>query len=137
IIVSVVGPHPYTTIVREFQTVIGEEAMVQLQEATGRPAPDVVIACVGGGSNDIGLLAPYAYGPQETRRRLIGVEAAGHGLHSDKHAASISHGKRGVLHGAMSYLLSDEHGQILPAHSISAGLDYPGVGPEHSYLKDA
>jgi tryptophan synthase beta chain len=137
IIGSVVGPHPYPMIVRDFQSVIGFEAMEQLEQLEGRRTPDVVVACVGGGSNAIGIFAPYAYLPEGERPRLIGVEAAGHGIASGSHAASISFGKRGVLHGALMYLLSDENGQILPAHSISAGLDYPGVGPEHSYLKDA
>ena len=137
IIGSVVGPHPYPMIVRDLQSVIGFEAMDQLEELEGRRSPDAVVACVGGGSNAIGLFAPYAYLPEAERPRLVGVEAAGHGLTSGSHAASISFGKRGVLHGALMYLLSDDHGQIMPAHSISAGLDYPGVGPEHSYLKDA
>ncbi|MEX2540510.1 MAG: tryptophan synthase subunit beta [Trueperaceae bacterium] len=136
IIGSVVGPHPYPMIVRDLQSVIGFEAMEQLQQLEGRRTPDAVVACVGGGSNAIGLFAPYAYLPADERPRLIGVEAAGHGIASGSHAASITFGKRGVLHGALMYLLSDENGQILPAHSISAGLDYPGVGPEHSYLKD-
>jgi tryptophan synthase beta chain len=137
IIGSVVGPHPYPMIVRDLQSVIGFEAMDQLERLEGRRAPDAVVACVGGGSNAIGLFAPYAYLPEAERPRLVGVEAAGHGVASGSHAASISFGKRGVLHGALMYLLSDENGQIMPAHSISAGLDYPGVGPEHSYLKDA
>jgi tryptophan synthase beta chain len=137
IIGSVVGPHPYPMIVRDFQSVIGFEAMEQLEQLEGRRSPDAVVACVGGGSNAIGLFAPYAYLPGGERPRLIGVEAAGHGIASGSHAASISFGKRGVLHGALMYLLSDENGQIMPAHSVSAGLDYPGVGPEHSYLKDA
>jgi tryptophan synthase beta chain len=137
IIGSVVGPHPYPMIVRDFQSVIGFEAMEQLEQLEGRRTPDAVVACVGGGSNAIGIFAPYAYLAEGERPRLIGVEAAGHGIASGSHAASISFGKRGVLHGALMYLLSDENGQILPAHSISAGLDYPGVGPEHSYLKDA
>jgi tryptophan synthase beta chain len=98
--------------------------------------PDAVVACVGGGSNAIGIFAPFAYLPADQRPRLIGVEAAGHGLASGQHAASISAGKRGVLHGALMYLMSDDHGQITPAHSVSAGLDYPGVGPEHSYYAD-
>ncbi|HEX7003015.1 MAG TPA: tryptophan synthase subunit beta [Trueperaceae bacterium] len=137
IIGSVVGPHPYPMIVRDLQSVIGFEAMEQLEEQEGRRAPDAVVACVGGGSNAIGLFAPYAYLPSGERPRLVGVEAAGHGIASGSHAASISFGKRGVLHGALMYLLSDDNGQIMPAHSISAGLDYPGVGPEHSYFKDA
>ena len=137
IIGSVVGPHPYPMIVRDLQSAIGFEAMDQLERLEGRRSPDAVIACVGGGSNAIGLFAPYAYLPEGQRPRLIGVEAAGHGVASGSHAASISFGKRGVLHGALMYLLSDDNGQIMPAHSISAGLDYPGVGPEHSYFKDA
>jgi tryptophan synthase beta chain len=134
---SVVGPHPYPMVVRDFQSVIGLETQEQLLEAEGRRCPDAVVACIGGGSNAIGIFAPYAYLPAAERPRLIGVEAAGHGLASGAHAASITRGKRGVLHGALMYLLSDDYGQISPAHSISAGLDYPGVGPEHSYFADA
>ncbi|MBS3967015.1 MAG: tryptophan synthase subunit beta [Truepera sp.] len=134
---SVVGPHPYPMVVRDFQSVIGLETQEQLQQVEGRRCPDAVVACIGGGSNAIGIFAPYAYLPAAERPRLIGVEAAGHGLASGAHAASITRGKRGVLHGALMYLLSDDHGQISPAHSISAGLDYPGVGPEHSYFADA
>jgi tryptophan synthase beta chain len=137
IIGSVVGPHPYPMMVRDFQSVIGFETMEQLQEAEGRKVPDAVVACVGGGSNAIGIFAPYAYLPEIERPRLYGIEAAGHGLKSGAHAASISAGKRGVLHGALMYLMSDNDGQITPAHSVSAGLDYPGVGPEHSYYADA
>ena len=133
---SVVGPHPYPMLVRDFQSVIGFEAMAQLEEAEGRRVPDAVVACVGGGSNAIGLFAPYAYLPAGERPRLVGVEAAGRGLGSGAHAASISAGQRGVLHGSLMYLLSDEDGQISPAHSVSAGLDYPGVGPEHSFYAD-
>ena len=133
---SVVGPHPYPRIVRDFQSVIGRETMRQLEEAEGRRLPDAVVACVGGGSNAIGLFAPYAYLPTGERPRLVGVEAAGRGLESGAHAASISAGQRGVLHGSLMYLLSDEDGQISPAHSVSAGLDYPGVGPEHSFYAD-
>jgi tryptophan synthase beta chain len=136
IIGSVVGPHPYPMLVRDFQSVVGREVMQQLQEYEGREAPDAVVACVGGGSNAIGVFAPYAYLPEERRPRLIGVEAAGHGMTSGAHAASITRGKRGVLHGALMYLLSDDDGQISPAHSVSAGLDYPGVGPEHSFYAD-
>jgi len=136
VIGSVVGPHPYPMIVRDFQAVIGRETMDQLEERTGRRSPDAVVACVGGGSNAIGIFAPYAYLPADQRPRLIGVEAAGHGMDSGAHAASISAGKRGVLHGALMYLLSDDDGQISPAHSVSAGLDYPGVGPEHSWYAD-
>jgi tryptophan synthase beta chain len=134
---SVVGPHPYPMIVRNLQSVIGRETMDQLQEQAGRSIPDAIIACVGGGSNAMGIFASFAYLPEGGRPRLIGVEAAGKGLDSGAHSASISNGKRGVLHGSLMHLLSDDNGQILPAHSISAGLDYPGVGPEHSYLHDA
>jgi tryptophan synthase beta chain len=136
IIGSVVGPHPYPMLVRDFQSVVGREVMRQLREREGREAPDAVVACVGGGSNAIGVFAPYAYLAEERRPRLIGVEAAGHGMSSGAHAASITRGKRGVLHGALMYLLSDDDGQISPAHSVSAGLDYPGVGPEHSFYAD-
>ena len=136
IIGSVVGPHPYPMMVRDFQSVIGREALEQLEEAEGRAVPDAVVACVGGGSNAIGLFAPYAYLDAEKRPRLIGVEAAGHGLGTGAHAASISAGKKGVLHGSLMYLMSDDDGQVSPAHSVSAGLDYPGVGPEHSYYAD-
>ena len=136
IIGSVVGPHPYPMIVRDFQSVIGFETMEQLEEAEGRSVPDALVACVGGGSNAIGIFAPYAYLPEGERPRMIGVEAAGHGLETGAHAASISAGKKGVLHGALMYLMSDDDGQITPAHSVSAGLDYPGVGPEHSYYAD-
>ena len=136
VIGSVVGPHPYPMIVRDFQAVIGRETMDQLEERIARRTPDAVVACVGGGSNAIGIFAPFAYLPVDERPRLIGVEAAGHGLASGAHAASISAGKRGVLHGALMYLLSDDDGQISPAHSVSAGLDYPGVGPEHSWYAD-
>ncbi len=131
---SVVGPHPYPRMVRDFQSVIGQEIRASLLEKEGRAVPDAIIACVGGGSNAIGAFAPFAY--EEPRPRLIGVEAAGEGLESGHHAASIAAGKRGVLHGSYMYLLQDEDGQIAPAHSVSAGLDYPGVGPEHSYLAD-
>jgi len=136
IIGSVVGPHPYPMMVRDLQSVIGQETIVQLEALEGRPAPDLAVACVGGGSNAIGLFAPYAYLPPEARPRLVGVEAAGHGIASGAHAASISAGRRGVLHGALMYLLHDDDGQIAPAHSVSAGLDYPGVGPEHAYFAD-
>ncbi len=131
---SVVGPHPYPRMVRDFQSVIGQEIKAALLEKEGREVPDAILACVGGGSNAIGAFAPFAY--EEPRPRLIGVEAAGEGLDSGHHAASIAAGKRGVLHGSYMYLLQDEDGQIAPAHSVSAGLDYPGVGPEHSYLAD-
>ncbi len=133
---SVVGPHPYPMIVRDFQSVIGEEVKRQLLEAEGRAIPDAVVACVGGGSNAIGIFAPFAYLP-DARPRLVGVEAAGEGLGTGRHAASINAGKRGVLHGSYMYLLCDADGQIQPAHSVSAGLDYPGVGPEHAYYADA
>ena len=132
IIGSVVGPHPYPMIVRDFQSVIGREARAQILEATGR-LPDYAVACVGGGSNAIGLFSGFV---DDDEVSLIGVEAAGEGVDTDKHAATMTRGRPGVLHGAMSYLLQDEHGQVKEAHSISAGLDYPGVGPEHSYLKD-
>jgi tryptophan synthase beta chain len=127
------GPHPYPEMVRNFQCVIGNEAKAQLLEAEGR-LPDVAIASVGGGSNAIGLFHPFLDDPSV---RLIGVEAAGHGIDTEKHAASMARGKPGVLHGNMTYLLQDGDGQIQEAHSISAGLDYPGVGPEHSWLFDS
>ena len=126
------GPHPYPAMVRDFQCVIGEEAKAQLREAEGR-LPDVAIAAIGGGSNAIGLFHPFLDDPGV---RLIGVEAAGHGLDSGLTAASLSRGRPGVLHGNRTYLLQDDDGQIVEAHSISAGLDYPGVGPEHSWLKE-
>ena len=132
IIGTVAGPHPYPMMVRDFQRVIGDECLVQMPAQTGRQ-PDAVIACVGGGSNAMGMFYPYI--PLEGTR-LIGVEAAGQGLASGKHAASISAGTPGVLHGNRTYLLQDANGQITETHSISAGLDYPGVGPEHAYLKD-
>ena len=128
---SAVGPHPYPAIVGDFQSVIGREAKAQLLEREGR-LPDYAVACVGGGSNAIGLFHDFI---DEPTVRLIGVEAAGHGLDSGQHAASLSAGRPGVLHGSYSYLLQDESGQVTETHSISAGLDYPGVGPEHSYLK--
>lgn len=131
IIGSVVGPHPYPMIVRDFQSVIGQESRRQMLEMTGK-LPDVVVACVGGGSNAMGIFYPFLEDPV----RLIGVEAAGRGLHTSEHAATLAKGRPGVLHGAASYLLQDEYGQVMPTHSISAGLDYPGVGPEHSYLKE-
>jgi len=124
-------------MVRDLQSVIGQETIAQLQALEGRPAPDLAVACVGGGSNAIGLFAPYAYLPPEDRPRMVGVEAAGHGIASGAHAASITAGRRGVLHGALMYLLHDDDGQVAPAHSVSAGLDYPGVGPEHAYFADA
>jgi len=130
---SVVGPHPYPMIVRDFQSVIGTEAREQLLAAAGR-LPDYAIACVGGGSNAMGLFHPF-YGDASVR--LVGVEAAGEGLGTGHHAASLAGGRPGVLHGAMSYLLQDAAGQVTETHSISAGLDYPGVGPEHSFYKDS
>lgn len=136
IIGSVIGPHPYPMMTRDFQSVIGFETMDQLEEAEGRRVPDAVVACVGGGSNAIGIFAPFAYLPKNERPELYGVEAAGHGVATGSHAASISAGKRGVLHGSLMYLMSNDDGQITPAHSVSAGLDYPGVGPEHSYFAD-
>jgi tryptophan synthase beta chain len=133
IIGSVVGMHPYPMIVRDFQSVIGREAREQIMAAEGR-LPTLIVACVGGGSNAMGIFYPFLDDTESVR--MIGVEAAGLGLSSGKHAAPLSAGTPGVLHGAMQYLLQDEQGQIRIAHSISAGLDYPGVGPEHSYLKD-
>jgi len=133
IIGTVAGPHPYPMMVRDFQRVIGDESIEQMQEMAGRQ-PDAVIACVGGGSNAMGIFYPYI--PHE-ETRLVGVEAAGEGLASGKHAASLCAGKPGVLHGNRTYLLQDENGQITETHSISAGLDYPGVGPEHAWLKDS
>src|SRR5205809_4365306 len=132
IIGTVAGPHPYPMMVRDFQSVIGEECIPQMQELAGRQ-PDAVIACVGGGSNAMGIFYPYI---KNLKVRLIGVEAAGEGLASGRHAASLCAGKPGVLHGNRTYLLQDANGQITETHSISAGLDYPGVGPEHAYLKD-
>ncbi len=132
IIGTVAGPHPYPMMVRDFQSVIGRESIVQMPELTGKQ-PDYVVACVGGGSNAMGIFHPYI--PHENTA-LIGVEAAGEGLDSGKHAASLSKGVPGVLHGNRTYLLQDANGQIIETHSVSAGLDYPGVGPEHAYLKD-
>jgi tryptophan synthase beta chain len=132
IIGTVAGPHPYPMMVRDFQRVIGDECIEQMHKQHGLQ-PDAVLACVGGGSNAMGLFYPYI--PHE-RTRLIGVEAAGQGLASGKHAASLSAGSPGVLHGNRTYLLQDANGQITETHSVSAGLDYPGVGPEHAYLKD-
>ncbi|MFM8659559.1 MAG: tryptophan synthase subunit beta [Candidatus Nitrosotenuis sp.] len=128
---SAVGPHPYPVMVRDFQAVIGEEIKHQIK-AFGKSTPDTVIACVGGGSNAIGTFYPLV----DSDTEIIGVEAAGQGLKSGKHSATLSAGTKGVLHGMMTYLLQDSEGQIQETHSISAGLDYPGVGPEHSYLKD-
>src|SRR5664280_443296 len=132
IIGTVAGPHPYPTMVRDFQRVIGDECLVQMPEMTGRQ-PDVVIACVGGGSNAMGIFYPYI---GHATTRLVGVEAAGEGLDTGRHAASICAGSPGVLHGNRTYLLQSADGQIIPTHSISAGLDYPGVGPEHAWLHD-
>ncbi|MDR4507351.1 MAG: tryptophan synthase subunit beta [Candidatus Brocadiaceae bacterium] len=129
---SVVGPHPYPTMVRDFQVVIGKEAKNQILEKEQR-LPDYLIACVGGGSNSMGLFHPFI---DDKEVKMIGVEAGGYGPGVGQHASTLSSGKIGVLHGSASYVLQDEDGQTLPAHSISAGLDYPGVGPEHSYLKD-
>ncbi len=130
---SVVGPHPYPAMVRDFQCVIGREARAQILAAEGR-LPDYVMACVGGGSNAMGAFHPFV---ADAGVRLVGLEAGGKGLDSGEHSATLTAGRPGVLHGAMSYLLQDSDGQVSPAHSISAGLDYPGVGPEHSYLKDS
>ncbi|SCX84860.1 tryptophan synthase, beta chain [Nitrosospira sp. Nl5] len=133
IIGTVAGPHPYPMMVRDFQAIIGREAIVQMQEEYGRQ-PDALIACVGGGSNAIGLFYPYI---DNNNIRMIGVEAAGHGIESGRHAATLTTGRPGVLHGNRTYLIQDENGQIIETHSISAGLDYPGVGPEHAWLKDS
>ena len=133
IIGTVAGPHPYPMMVRDFQSVIGREAREQIQELAGR-LPDAVLACVGGGSNAMGIFHSFI---ADEKVRLIGVEAAGHGLESGKHAATLCAGKPGVLHGNRTYLLQDENGQIIETHSISAGLDYPGVGPEHAWLKES
>ncbi len=132
VIGSVVGPHPYPTLVRDFQSIIGREARAQMQTQAGR-LPDVAMACVGGGSNAIGLFHAFRDDPV----RLIGVEAGGDGVDTGRHAATLVAGAPGVLHGAMSYMLQDAHGQVRETHSISAGLDYPGVGPEHAYLKES
>lgn len=129
---TVAGPHPYPAMVRDFQCIIGEEAKVQLQEAEGR-LPDIAVAAIGGGSNAMGLFHPFL---DDAAVQLVGVEAAGYGLDSGKHAASLTGGRPGVLHGNRTYLLQDDDGQITEAHSISAGLDYPGIGPEHSWLHD-
>jgi len=129
---SVLGPHPFPEIVRDFQAVIGQETRVQILEKEGK-LPEAIVACVGGGSNAIGMFHPFI---DDGEVALYGIEAAGSGLETEKHAATMSKGEVGVLHGSMMYLLQDEHGQVTEAHSISAGLDYPGVGPEHSLLKD-
>ena len=133
IIGTAAGPHPYPELVRDFQSVIGIESRAQIMEAEGR-LPDLLIAAVGGGSNAIGLFHPFLDDPQV---KMLGIEAAGHGLDTDKHAASLTGGRPGVLHGNRTYLLQDEDGQITEAHSISAGLDYPGIGPEHSWLHES
>jgi tryptophan synthase beta chain len=131
IIGSVVGPHPYPMMVRDFQRIIGDETKEQILEKEGR-LPDYILACVGGGSNAMGIFYPFV---EDKEVNLVGIEASGKGIESGKHAATLSAGRVGVLHGSKSYLLQDDDGQIIPAYSISAGLDYPGVGPEHSYLK--
>jgi tryptophan synthase beta chain len=133
IIGTVAGPHPYPMMVRDFQSVIGEECKVQMPEMIGRQ-PDYVMACVGGGSNAMGIFYPYIDVPNV---KLIGVEAAGHGLNTKEHSAALVAGTPGVLHGNRTYLLQDENGQIAETHSVSAGMDYPGVGPEHAWLKDS
>lgn len=132
IIGSVVGPHPFPLIVRELQKIIGEELQRQLDGSPGKPKPDVIVACVGGGSNAMGVFHPYRGSGVD----LVGVEAAGHGIESGAHGASLVAGSPGVLHGSHTYMLQDEQGQVVEAHSISAGLDYPGVGPEHSLFRD-
>jgi len=132
VIGTVAGPHPYPMMVRDFQSVIGHEVKKQHQKVEGR-LPDYLVACVGGGSNALGLFYPFL---KNRKVKMIGVEAAGYGIESGKHAAALCAGSPGILHGNKTYLLQDEHGQITPAHSISAGLDYPGVGPEHSWLKE-
>jgi tryptophan synthase beta chain len=133
IIGSAVGPHPYPTIVRDFQRVIGDESRRQILELEGR-LPDLLVACVGGGSNAIGLFHPFI---EDENVRMMGVEAAGSGVETGKHAATLTAGRVGVLHGSRSFLLQDENGQVQIAHSLSAGLDYPGVGPEHSFLMES
>lgn len=132
IIGSVVGPHPYPKIVRDFQRIIGDETRRQIVEMEGR-LPDVALACVGGGSNAMGMFYPFI---DDASVQLVGTEAAGEGVETNLHAASIAKGRPGVLHGSLTYLLQDEYGQVTPAHSISAGLDYPGIGPEHAWLHD-
>ena len=133
IIGTVAGPHPYPMIVRDFASIIGQEARAQMLQQVGK-LPDVVVACVGGGSNAMGIFHPFINDPDVA---LVGVEAGGHGLHTGAHAAPLNDGKVGVLHGNRSYLMSDADGQVMETHSVSAGLDYPGVGPEHAYLKDS
>ena len=132
IIGTVAGPHPYPMMVRDFQSVIGRECLQQMPEMIGRQ-PDMIIACVGGGSNAMGIFYPYL---SDESVKLVGVEAAGEGIATGRHAASLTAGRPGVLHGNRTYLLQDKNGQILETHSVSAGLDYPGVGPEHAWLKD-
>ncbi|HZB56905.1 MAG TPA: pyridoxal-phosphate dependent enzyme, partial [Reyranella sp.] len=129
---TVAGPHPYPTMVRDFQCVIGNEVRKQIMEMEGR-LPDTLVACIGGGSNAMGLFHPFL---DDTGVRIIGVEAGGKGVETGEHAASLTGGRPGVLHGNRTYLLQDKEGQITEAHSISAGLDYPGIGPEHSWLKE-
>jgi tryptophan synthase beta chain len=129
---SVMGPHPYPMLVRDFQRIIGDEARAQSRRAIGR-LPDLLVACVGGGSNAMGLFWPFI---GDRRVRIVGVEPGGHGITTGKHGASLGSGAVGVLHGSMSYVLQNDDGQVAEAHSISAGLDYPGVGPEHAYYKD-
>lgn len=132
IIGSVAGPHPYPEIVRDFNSIVGKELKVQSKKEFGK-YPDIIVACVGGGSNAMGIFYPFI---KDTKTKLVGVEAGGSGLKSGKHAAPLSDGKVGVLHGMKTYLMQDKNGQILSTHSVSAGLDYPGVGPEHAYLRD-
>ena len=132
IIGTVAGPHPYPMLVRDFASIIGQEARAQMLQQVGK-LPDVVVACVGGGSNAMGIFHPFI---DDADVALVGVEAGGHGLQTGAHAAPLNDGKVGVLHGNRSYLMSDDDGQVLETHSVSAGLDYPGVGPEHAYLKD-
>jgi tryptophan synthase beta chain len=134
----VAGPHPYPMMVRDFQSVIGNECLVQMPEMLAKagcvnPQPDAVVACVGGGSNAMGIFYPYI---SHANTRLIGVEAAGEGIDTNRHSASLQRGSPGVLHGNRTYVLQDENGQVTETHSVSAGLDYPGVGPEHAFLKD-
>jgi tryptophan synthase beta chain len=129
---TVAGPHPFPTLVRDFQSIIGREAREQILKDEGR-LPDIIVACVGGGSNAMGIFYPFA---EDESVRFLGVEAAGRGIETGEHAATLVAGSKGVLHGSASYVLQDDYGQVLPTHSVSAGLDYPGVGPEHAYLKE-